>query len=116
MRERLYSLYSDAANGTLSKDYPQWIEITHSLHPGFGRRFLFDGWVSMPGRYLHYAVKKGSERIRIGIADVSWTDLRSVDPFERASGGRSLFRVDDLRALSELISSASGRGTGGGLK
>ena len=34
---------------------------------------------------------------------VAWTNYRSVDDFERASAGRSLFRVDDLQELRELV-------------
>ena len=34
---------------------------------------------------------------------VSWTSLRSVDDFERVSGGRSLWRIDDLVALRGII-------------
>ncbi len=84
--------------------------ITHPLHPYFGRTFLFDGWVAKRNRSLHYAVDEGNGRVRLGFAAISWTDLRLVDPFEQVSVGRSLFRVDDLLALSEAISAVCAGG------
>lgn len=33
----------------------------------------------------------------------AWTSLRRVDAFEAASGGRSLFRLDDLELLRDLV-------------
>ena len=36
---------------------------------------------------------------------VSWTSLRRIDDFERVASGRSLFRIDDLAALREMVDS-----------
>ena len=34
---------------------------------------------------------------------VAWTNYRTIDDFERVSAGRSLFRVDDLQELRDVV-------------
>jgi hypothetical protein len=43
----------------------------------------------------------GDQRIRS--LPAGWTDVDDPDPFVAMSAGRSLFRVEDLLALSALI-------------
>ncbi len=40
---------------------------------------------------------------------VGWTDLAPVDPYVVISAGRSRFRVEDLVALVDLVTVATGR-------
>jgi hypothetical protein len=41
---------------------------------------------------------------RLKSLPASWTSLRPVDAFEAISGGRALFRPDDLLRLADLLS------------
>jgi Family of unknown function (DUF5372) len=58
----------------------------------------------------------GEDRVTIQMADgsplsvpVSWTDAIPADAYVAVGRGRSKFRVEDLRALAELIA-LDGRG------
>ena len=44
----------------------------------------------------------GQDRIVRSVPE-AWTSLRQVDAFEAASGGQSLFRLDDLQLLRNLL-------------
>jgi hypothetical protein len=39
---------------------------------------------------------------------VNWTDFVPADPYVSVGGGRSRFRVEDLRALVELVTTLVG--------
>ena len=43
------------------------------------------------------------ERGRVCAMPASWTDVVPVDPYVAIAGGRSLLRLEDLLALSELV-------------
>lgn len=52
----------------------------------------------------------GEDRVTIQLADgsplsvpINWTDAVPADAYLTVGGGRSLFRVEDLLALKELI-------------
>ncbi len=52
----------------------------------------------------------GEERITIEFPDgthrsvpISWTDAAAADPYLRVGGGRSLFRIEDLLELVQLV-------------
>jgi hypothetical protein len=52
--------------------------------------------------------KPGDQRVYS--VPASWTDVEGPDPFVILSAGRSLFRFDDLVALSGLIQELRQRG------
>lgn len=74
--------------------------ITHPLHPFHGQEF----------ESINY--RHGSKISSISFYDsnggshfvpVEWTDIFPEDPFLKISGGRSLFRYEDLVDLFHLI-------------
>ena len=58
----------------------------------------------------------GEERVTLKDADgtlrsvpIGWTDFEPPDPYLSLGGGRSRFRVDDLRVLASLVVARSGK-------
>jgi Family of unknown function (DUF5372) len=75
--------------------------VTHPFHPLRGRvfevlsrRLLWDG-----GERIYFRDDAGTLR---GIS-AGWTDLGKTDVFVMISGGRALFRVDDLSRLCRIV-------------
>ena len=76
------------------------MRVTHPFHPWLGRVFPLQGTVTTGCVAL---VRCIVEEERVRSLPVGWTDWRRVDDFERMSGGRSLFRADDLEALRAQV-------------
>ncbi|HVZ35834.1 MAG TPA: DUF5372 family protein [Polyangiaceae bacterium] len=73
--------------------------MTHPFHPLRGREFeLVDRRRTWGEDRVYY--QDGDDLKRM---PTSWTSAADVDPFVKLSAGRSLFRVEDLIALVELI-------------
>jgi len=47
----------------------------------------------------------------VDIIPLAWTDAKGLDPYLELSNGRSLFRLEDLLRLVDLISDLSGKTT-----
>ncbi|PNE43528.1 DUF5372 family protein [Streptomyces noursei] len=86
------------------------MRVTHPFHPWAGREFIF------VGRRLAW------DEDRVALADESgevvslpaaWTDVDPVDPFVAMAAGRCPFRVEDLRAVADLIEARRVRASGG---
>jgi len=75
-------------------------EITHPFHPLCGKRFelVLCSYNPVPGRVFYY-----DESGRIRPISVAWTSLSEPDSFCVVSGGRALFRVEELLELARLI-------------
>ena len=74
--------------------------VTHPCHPLRGRSYPFHFRQTAAGVPMISCVT-GSQRLTA--LPVAWTNYRTVDDFERVSAGRSLFRVDDLQELRDLV-------------
>jgi len=75
------------------------VQVTHPFHPLYGGTFAVVDRRRCHEEYLYLEVS--SERVERVLA--GWTSLGVVDPFVKLSAGRSLFRVDDLLRLTELV-------------
>ena len=76
------------------------VVITHPAHPLRGRAYPFHFRLTSAGVPLICCVT-GNQALTV--FPVAWTNYRPVDDFERVSAGRSLFRVDDLEELRDLV-------------
>jgi hypothetical protein len=83
--------------------------VTHPFHPWVGREFVF------------VAVRQtwGEDRVFFLEVDgiqrslpTAWTDAAEPDPFVALSGGRSLFRVEDLLVVIDVLDGLRCRGGG----
>ena len=74
--------------------------MTHPYHPLHDHEFEIHNLVTTGGVPLVCYI---TDAATLASIPVSWTSLRSVDDFERVSGGRSLWRIDDLVALRGII-------------
>jgi hypothetical protein len=81
--------------------------VTHPFHPLHGkvlevidRRYVGD----RERVYLEV------EPDRVVALATAWTSLGPKEPFVTMAAGRSLFRVDDLVRLAELVSELDGQG------
>ena len=79
---------------------PDLVEVTHPFHPWLGRVLRVHSDLTV-GCVPVVRCVVDAETLRC--LPAAWTDRRAVDDFERASGGRSLFRADDLATLRALI-------------
>ncbi len=50
--------------------------------------------------------ERGTRRVRS--LPASWTDVAGIDPFVALAAGRSLFRVEDLLVLTNLLRQVEG--------
>ena len=76
------------------------IKVTHPFHPLFGKEFtLLNCKQGEDERIVKFRLQDGSLRS----IPLDWCDLRSPDPYLDIGGGHSLFRVEDLLKLSDLI-------------
>lgn len=78
--------------------------MTHPFHPLYGGTFEVVDRRRCHHEYLYLDV--GGERVER--VPAAWTSLGGVDPFVKMSAGRSLFRVDDLLRLGELVAEITG--------
>ena len=81
--------------------------VTHPHHPLRGRSFPFYSRVTTGGVCLVRCVGKDKTLLTLPVA---WTSYRPGDDFERASAGRSLWRVDDLLELRAVVDALLERG------
>jgi len=82
--------------------------VTHRFHPLYGGTFDVVDRRRCHQEYLYLDV--GGDRVER--VPAAWTSLGEVEPFVEISAGRSLFRVDDLVRLSELVAEITGRAEG----
>jgi hypothetical protein len=85
---------------------PQRFRVTHPFHPLNGREFELVGFGHTWGEHRVFFREPGETRVRS--LPASWTDVGGPDPFLVLSAGRSYFRPEDLRQLSQLVSELSG--------
>ncbi|HKX27959.1 MAG TPA: DUF5372 family protein [Blastocatellia bacterium] len=76
--------------------------MTHPFHPLTGSEF----------ELVTYRHNWGKDRVyfhdsdgKLSAVPAAWTDVIAPDPFVAVSAGRSLFRLDDLLRLAELVAS-----------
>lgn len=79
---------------------PERFQITHPFHPLFGQEFDL----------VQYRRNWGEDRVYFHAAGIpltsipaSWTNVSPVDPFVAVAAGRSMFRIEDLLELVELL-------------
>jgi hypothetical protein len=65
------------------------------------------GFAHTWGEYRVFFRRPGERRVCS--LPATWTDVVEPDPFVALAAGRSLFRVDDLLTLSDLIGELSER-------
>jgi hypothetical protein len=80
------------------------VQVTHPFHPLHGGTFEVVDRRRCHEEYLYLEV--GAERVER--LPARWTSAGGVDPFVQLSAGRSLFRVDDLVRLAELVAEMGG--------
>jgi len=96
-----YCLQSTNANRVnTSSSRLEFVEVTHPFHPWCGRRFKIHGEVTA-GEPAMVRCVVDDQVIRT--LPIAWTNLRKADDYELASGGKSLFRHDDLEALRAQV-------------
>src|SRR5262245_57287105 len=78
----------------------QTFRIIHPFHPLAGQEFELVTYRHNWGEERVYFQSSGGE---VCAVPASWTDLITQDPFIVIAAGRSLFRVEDLLRLAELI-------------
>lgn len=81
-------------------------KITHTFHPQFDHKFNL---ISINHCWGEQRVSYVNNSGEIASIPISWTDIEPVDPFVKASCGRSIFHVDELIELRQLINSIKGR-------
>ena len=81
--------------------------MTHPFHPLRGREFELVGYAHTWGEHRVFFVEPGSDRVRS--LPAGWTDVEGPDPYLALAAGRTLFRADDLVALSRLLAELDGR-------
>ena len=75
--------------------------MTHPFHPLQGRVMeVIDHRRFGTDEYLYLEAEEG----RVHRLPIGWTSLGPVEPWVAVAKNRSLFRVDDLIRLAELIS------------
>ena len=90
----------------MASDRPQSFRITHPFHPLFDREFEVVDHLSNSGeRYVFFHRDDGQREC----IPARWTSLAEMDPFVILAAGRSLFRVEDLLLLRELIVGLRGK-------
>jgi Family of unknown function (DUF5372) len=81
--------------------------VTHPFHPWRDREFAFVVARRTWGEdRVFFFDEEGVQRS----LPRAWTDMADVDPFVALAAGRTLFRVEDLLALVELIAGLRGGG------
>jgi hypothetical protein len=80
------------------------VRVTHRFHPLCGRAFEF---VACRNNWGEDRVCFYDERGELKSLPAAWTDVVEPDPFVVVAAGRSPFRVEDLLALADVLSSLS---------
>ncbi|MCY4674586.1 MAG: DUF5372 family protein [Bacteroidetes bacterium] len=83
-----------------SSNAEDWVEVTHPLHPWYGRKLRRQHVLTTGNVQL---VRCIVDQDTLRCLPRAWTDLRIVDDFERVSSGRAFFRLDDLVALRAFV-------------
>jgi len=79
---------------------PQRFKVIHPFHPLCGRELNLLGYRNSWKRtWIDYIDDKNV----CGSLPLSWTDVAGEDPFLLMSKGRSVFRVEELIRLSDLV-------------
>ena len=88
--------------------------MTHPFHPWLGREFVFVAVRQTWGEDRVFFFDQGGVQRSLPRA---WTDACDVDPFVACAAGRSVFRVEDLLLLVELLDGLrQGGGSEGAVK
>jgi hypothetical protein len=75
--------------------------VTHPFHPLAGEVFeIVDRRCLESGEYVYIETRPGVVQ---GVP-VAWTNLGATDAFVAMAAGRSMFRVDALLRLAEIVS------------
>jgi len=74
--------------------------VVHPHHPLSGQEFELLTWCQA---WCEDRVFFEDREGRVRSLPASWTDVAPADPFVTLSGGRSIFRLQDLRALAALV-------------
>jgi hypothetical protein len=74
--------------------------VTHPFHPLCGREFSL---VTYRRNWGENRVYFHDEHGRLTSLPAEWTSLAPPDPFVAVSGGRSLFRFQDLVDLAAML-------------
>jgi len=74
--------------------------VTHPFHPWLGREFVFVAVRQTWGEDRAFFL--GEDGVQRSLPR-GWTDAGDVDPFVVLAAGRSVFRVEDLLVLAELL-------------
>ncbi len=74
--------------------------MTHPFHPLFGREYELVGIRRLWGEARVYFEDDNG---RLRLMSAGWTDAVAADPVVAIGAGRSLFRVEDLLRLVDLI-------------
>jgi hypothetical protein len=75
--------------------------VTHPFHPLRGQEFEMVGFAHTWGEQRVFFRKPGERQVRS--LPAAWTDVVGPDIFVAQAAGRSLFRVDDLLTLCNLV-------------
>jgi len=97
------------AGGPARDGSPDEVVVTHPYHPLRGRSFPFYSRLTTGGVRLVRCVQEDETLLTLPVA---WTSYRAEDDFERASAGRSPWRVDDLLELRAVVDALLQRGAG----
>ena len=79
--------------------------MTHPFHPWVGREFVLVGVRQTWGQDRVFFLDPDGRQHSM---PRGWTDLGDEDPFVTVAAGRSVFRVEDLLGLVELIAGLGG--------
>ena len=85
------------------------VRVIHPFHPLAGREFLF---IALRQTWGEDRVFFYGEDGTVCSLPVAWTDAVPEDVFVTVAAGRSAFRVEDLVALSELVTAIGAGDTG----
>ncbi|MET9030990.1 DUF5372 family protein [Nocardia sp. NPDC004168] len=75
--------------------------MTHPFHPWCGREFEF---VALRNNWGEDRVCFHDEHGELKSLPTAWTDAADKDPFLIMAAGRCAFRVEDLLALTDMVS------------
>ena len=89
------------------------VRVIHPFHPLSGREFLF---IALRQTWGEDRVFFYDEQGTVCSLPVGWTDAAPVDVFVAVAAGRCALRVDDLVALSELVTTIGADDTAADVK
>ncbi|HHY94355.1 MAG TPA: hypothetical protein GX513_05005 [Firmicutes bacterium] len=74
--------------------------MIHPYHPLSGQEFELVTWCQA---WCEDRVFFEDEQGQVRSLPASWTDIKAPDPFVALAAGRSIFRLEDLRRLVDLV-------------